>query len=144
MTILVLPLAQAYFIWYCAWLSIPSALYAYSIPTISHLAIIPAAVFTTSVLYWRIPRRDSWQRKLDITVVISGLSYNSYYVYSSEAIPISTKQIYSTLIGISGMCYAFSEYLIRCGRIWPATYAHASIHLFANIANIILYNSLER
>jgi len=28
---------------------------------------------------------------------------------------------------------------MTCGRIWNATYAHASVHLFANIANILLY-----
>ncbi len=48
------PILQAYFIWYCAWLSVPSAIYAYlSPPTTTHLAIILASVFVTSILYWR-------------------------------------------------------------------------------------------
>jgi hypothetical protein len=137
--ILTLPIAQAHFIWYCAWLSVPSAVYAYTHSTTAHFAPIPAAVFATSLLYWRNPIRDSWRRTLDIAVVSTGLTYQSYYAYSSDAIPNSTKQIYSTLIGISAMCYASSEYLMTRGRIWNATYAHASVHLFANIANIVLY-----
>jgi hypothetical protein len=33
---------------------VPSAIYAYmSPPTTTHLAIIPASVFVTSILYWR-------------------------------------------------------------------------------------------
>jgi hypothetical protein len=138
-----LPIPQAHFIWYCAWLSFPSAIYAYAHPATAHLAPIPTAVFATSLLYWRNPIRDSWRRKLDMAVVISGASYQTYYVYNTDAISYSTKQTYATLMGISAMCYASSQYFLKDRRYWPATYTHASIHLFANIANIVLYYGIN-
>ena len=44
--IITLPLPNAHFIWYCAWLSIPSTIYALTRKS-HHLAIVPATVFTT-------------------------------------------------------------------------------------------------
>ena len=78
---LALPLPHAHFIWYCAWFSLPSAIYAYSRPESAHLAVVPAAVFTTSLIYWRNPIRNSWRRTLDIAVVFSGMTYQTYYAF---------------------------------------------------------------
>ena len=50
---LALPLPQADFIWRCAWLSVPSAIYAGTAATTTHLAVVPASVWATSLLYWR-------------------------------------------------------------------------------------------
>ena len=140
---LTLPIPQAHFIWYCAWLSIPSAVYAYVHPATAHFAPIPATVFATSLLYWRNPIRNSWRRKLDIAVVSTGLSHHMYYALTSPGIePLTTRTTYLGLIGVSAFSYVVSEYYSRryCPRrYWSETYAHASIHLFANIANIVLY-----
>ena len=135
---LTIPLPNAYFIWYCAWFSIPSAIYAYSRPESAHLAAIPASVWATSLLYWRNPLRDSWRRTLDMAVVFSGVTYQTYYAFRHIR---NTQAIvgYSALIGCSAACYGLSNYLMTRGRTWPATYAHASIHLVANVANIVLY-----
>jgi len=43
---------------------------------------------------------------------------------------------------VSAASYITSNSLLNRGRIWPATYAHASIHLVANVANIVLYNAV--
>lgn len=140
-TILTLPLPNAIFIWYCAWLSIPSAIYAYSHPATAHLAAIPASVWLTSLLYWRNPVRNSWRRTLDMAVVFSGATYQTYYAFRHIR---HTPAIvgYSALIGCSAALYRLSQYFMTCGRLWPATYAHASIHLVANVANIVLYDSI--
>jgi hypothetical protein len=136
-----LPIPNAHFIWYCAWLAIPSTIYAYAHPTTAHIAPIPAAVFATSLLYWRDPIRDSWRRKLDMTVVSAGLTHHMYYaVYSPSII----QGYYFSLIGVSIMSYAISEYYLKRHRYWPATYTHALIHLFANIANLILYYGINK
>lgn len=134
---LALPLPNAHFIRNCAWLSLPSAIYAYSNPASTHLAIVPASVWATSLLYWKDPLRDSWRRTLDMAVVFTGLSYNTYYAVR-HASPTNLS-VYAALIGTSAACYCVSNYLMTRGRIWPATYAHASIHLVANIANMVLY-----
>jgi hypothetical protein len=138
---LALPLPNAHFIWYCAWLAVPSAIYAYSHPASTHLAIVPTSVWATSLLYWQHPLRDSWRRTLDMAVVFTGLSYNTYYAVR-HASPRHFG-VYAALIGTSAACYGISGYLMTRGRIWPATYAHASIHLVANIANLVLYYGVK-
>ena len=143
---LTLPIPQAHFIWYCAWLAIPSAIYAYAHPATTHFAPIPAAVFATSLLYWRNPIRNSWRRKLDITVVSAGLSYHMYYaVYNPTRrhTPVTT-HIYLALIGMSMTSYVVSEYYLYHRLYWPATYTHAMIHLIANIANVVLYYGINK
>jgi hypothetical protein len=141
-TTLALPLPNAHFIWYCAWLAVPSAIYAYSHhPASTHLAIVPASVWATSLLYWRNPLRDSWRRTLDMAVVFTGLTYNTYYAVRHTS--PRHFSVYAALIGASALCYGVSHYLMAHGRIWPATYAHASIHLVANIANLVLYYGVK-
>ena len=141
---LTLPLPQAHFIWYCAWLSLPSAVYAYAAAaaatTTRHLAIIPTAVWLTSLFYWRHPVRKSWRRTLDIAVVFTGVTYQTYYAYRyTSPTQFAT---YTTLIAASASCYITSNVLMKRGRLWPATYAHASIHFIANVANMVLYSGV--
>ena len=140
---LALPLPNAHFIWYNAWLSIPSAIYAYSRPESAHLAAVPASVWLTSLLYWRNPLHDSWRRRLDMTFVFFGATYQTYYAFRHIR---DTQAIvgYSALIGCSAALYRLSEFFMTCGRMWPATYAHASIHLVANVANMVLYASITK
>lgn len=114
---LTLPLPQAHFIWYCAWLSLPSAVYAYaaSATTTRHLAIIPAAVWLTSLFYWRHPVRKSWRRTLDIAVVFTGVTYQTYYAYRyTSPTQFAT---YTTLIAASASCYITSHSLMKRGRL---------------------------
>lgn len=137
---LALPLPQADFIWRCAWLSVPSAIYAATAASAAttHLAVVPASVWATSLLYWHNPVRDSWRRTLDMAVVFSGATYQTYYAFRHirNTPAIAT---YAALIGCSAACYGLSHYFMGRGLLWPATYAHASIHLVANLANIVLY-----
>jgi hypothetical protein len=138
---LTLPHPQAHFIWRCAWLSVPSAIYA---AATTHLAVVPASVFATSLLYWRNPVRDSWRRTLDMAVVFSGVTYQTYYAFRHIHGMSSAIATYSALIGSSAACYGLSQYFMRRGLLWPATYAHASIHLVANVANFVLYDAITR
>jgi hypothetical protein len=142
---LMLPIPHARVIWYCAWSSIASAIYAYSRPESAHLALVPASVWASSLLYWRNPVRNSWRRRLDIAVVLSGVTYQSYYVYTATATALapSTTQTYTALIGLSASCYGISQYYLARGRMWPATYTHAAIHIVANLANLVLYDGMN-
>jgi hypothetical protein len=141
---LTLPLPQADFIWRCAWLSVPSAIYAATAASsTTHLAVVPASVWLTSLLYWRNPVRDSWRRTLDMAVVFSGVTYQTYYAFRHiRDTPAIAR--YSALIGCSAACYGLSHYFMGRGLLWPATYAHASIHLVANVANVVLYDTITR
>ncbi len=139
---LTLPPPQSNFIWYCAWISVPSAIYAATRPCSNHLTVFPASVWATSLLYWRHPLRNSWRRTLDIATVISGVSYQSYYAFQTIRHTSPPHfACYTALITASAACYGISTYLMNRGRIWPSTYAHASIHLLANMANVILYRA---
>lgn len=106
------------------------------------IAIVPASVFTTSLLYWRKPLYDSWYRVLDITTVLSGVTYQSIYAFQTIRItsPNHHFAAYTAGIMLSAACYVLSNILMSRSRVWPATYAHASIHIVANIANLILYH----
>jgi hypothetical protein len=141
MSSLTLPIPNAHFIWYCAWLSVPSTIYALTHKS-HHLAIVPATVFTTSLLYWRNPVRGSWYRVLDMTAVFLGVTYQSIYAFQTIRITSPNRHfaVYTSLIAASVACYALSNSLLSRGRLWPATYAHASIHLVANVANMVLYH----
>lgn len=139
---LTLPLPNAHFIWYCAWFSLPSAIYAYSQRRSAHLAVVPASVWATSLLYWHNPVRDSWRRTLDIAVVFSGLTYQTYYAFRYRT-KSRTTPTYTALIVMSASCYGWSTYLLAQGHIWPATYTHAAIHLIANMANMVLYEGCK-
>ena len=146
--VLSLPLPQANFIWRCAWFSVPSAIYAATASATAsaattHLAVVPASVFATSLLYWRNPVRNSWRRTLDMAVVFSGVTYQTYYAFRHIRDTPAMK-IYSALIGCSAACYGLSQYFMGRGLLWPATYAHASIHLVANVANLVLYDTITR
>lgn len=94
----------------------------------------PRISWLTSLNYWQHPIRDSWQRTLDVAVVFAGVSYQSYCAFQATS---GTFYAYSIFIVISAGCYMISNYLLRHGKFWPATYTHASIHVFANI---VLYS----
>lgn len=136
----VLPQPNANVIWRTAWLSFLSSIYALTHPDTVYIAIVPAAVFTTSLNYWRDPLRDSWRRTIDIYVVYSGIGaiclYAYYYLDNTKS--VTHKHAFFYLILTSFMCYIVSEYYLKRNKIWTATYAHACIHIIANIANIVL------
>lgn len=140
---LALPLPNAHFIWCCAWFSIPSAIYAFLHPTTAHFASIPAAVFATSILYWSNPVHNSWERTLDIATVVLCATYQTCYaaqtIRHTSPLHFTT---YTAFIAVSAACYGVSEYMMSHGRVWPATYAHATIHAVANLANIVLYDGI--
>lgn len=89
------------------------------------------------------PIRNSWRRKLDMVTVTIGVSYQTYYAFGSIQYNSLAILTYIILIGFSAGLYIISNYLMKCGRLWLAAYTHASIHIVANIANIVLYNSIE-
>ena len=142
---LVLPLPNAHFIWYCAWFAVPSAIYAYAHPATSHFAPIPAAVWASSLLYWRNPVSDSWRRKFDIAVVSAGLTHHICYAVTTPGIDPVITRAYLSLIGVSTLFYVISQYyLLYRHSYWWATYTHAMIHVTANIAIFVLYYGINK
>ena len=96
--------------------SLLSAIYAYN--NSIKLWIIPAGVYVNSINYWRNPTM--------------GLRRN---------VPIITR-LYFTLIILSVAAYPISYWFQWRKQYVTSTFTHSLIHLFANIANIILYQNM--
>jgi len=99
-----------------------------------HLSIVPLGVWTTSINYWRNPVYG-WRRNLDLTYVPLALTYQLYY--SRSMIRFTD---YCVVSGVAILCYPVAWYLHTIGWAWGGIVAHSGIHIFGNIANLILYS----
>ena len=101
-------------------------------------AILSTCICLTSINYWRYPDY-SWRRYLDMAVVKSGLIYQIYYSYHAQY-----ATLYYILTGIGVFSYPIGVYYYRKGDWWASTYSHLTLHLFANMCNLILYSGYIR
>lgn len=102
---------------------------------LTHLSIVPLGVWVTSINYWRNPVYG-WRRNLDLTYVPFALTYQ---LYRARNMPFFTD--YCIITGVAVMCYPVAWYLHTIGWAWGGIVAHSGIHVFGNIANLILYSS---
>lgn len=114
-------------------LSLFSGIYAFA-QGLTHLSIVPLGVWATSVNYWRNPMYG-WRRNLDLTFVPVALTYQ---LYRSRNLPHFTD--YCIMSGVACACYPVGWYLHNIGWVWAGIVAHSGIHVFGNIANILLYS----
>lgn len=130
----ILPYENYVVIYKVSYVSLISAVYAYYQEHYSMIPV-PGGVFLTSVNYWRKPQQSSWQRKLDMAYVKLCILYNMFRAYNAEY-----QNKYYIILFISMLCYPISNYYYRKQRLWASTFWHCLLHIFANIANIILYS----
>ena len=88
----------------------------------------------SSINYWRDPM-PGWRRNVDIIFVVTSLM-NQY----AKAYKYQYAHIYYPLITLSASCYPISIYYYNNNKIWCSVYFHSGVHIFANLANIILYH----
>jgi hypothetical protein len=126
---------QSNFLWRTSWISFISAIYAFYQ---SHymLALVPAGVFLTSINYWYHPDY-SWRRYVDIMFVIFAIIYQTRYAFSHNAEHLDISLVF---MGAAAQFYLFGIYFYSMRRYWLSAYCHSGLHLFANIANIVLYS----
>ena len=100
-----------------------------------YCAIIPFAIFLTSVNYWKNPKYGI-RRKIDIFVSGIGLIYNLYE---------SSKSKYRILYIITCMggliCYLIAR---KMPNPQKSVSWHIRLHIMANVGNIILYMGMKR
>ena len=121
-------------IWKISFFSLFSSIYALHNKHYD-IAVVTGTVFITSIIYWTEPRYNSWQRNLDVCCVHLGLVYQLVKAYNSTY----GKQYYIfTFIAI--MFYLLGIYYEKKNFFWRSTYSHCLLHIFGNIANIILYS----
>jgi hypothetical protein len=99
---------------------------------------VASSVFLTSINYWKNPI-SGIRKKIDVTTVIVGLSYNIYQ--------ISKTNIYYILffylnILMGGICYYIATTYGKKMEFNKSTKWHVGIHVTANISNLILVRGL--
>ena len=132
---LVIPQKHANVIWWAAWLSLGAAWHAVYIQQ-PGFGIVPTCVLCTSLNYWRNPVRTSWSRTVDIGGVWGSLCYQNaiaYYMKHQQY-----QRVYFGCIAVSGACYVLGHFFMALNMPRASAYAHAGIHVVANIGNIVL------
>jgi hypothetical protein len=116
-----------------SFLSLATSFYA-SYNGFYDLALCPGGVFLTSINYWRKPDY-SWRRYLDMAYVKLAMSYQLYRAYKSQYMA----QYY--ILMVFAICfYQLGIYYYKKNKYWESTYAHCSLHIISNIANVVLYS----
>jgi hypothetical protein len=99
-----------------------------------HLSIYPGGVFLTSINYWRKPDY-SWRRYLDMCYVHYALITQGYKVYNAQY-----AMEYYTLSFIACCFFLLGIYYYKRKLYWHSTYAHCALHIFSNVANVVVYS----
>ena len=128
----IVPLEHGYYMCIISSLSLLSGVYALK-KRIYNLAAVPIGVWLTSINYWHYPVY-SWRRNLDMTYISGALVYQICKSYSSQNIGY-----YCFLTGFGVVFYPISWFLYKKKYLWSSTIAHSMIHIFSNLANVILY-----
>ena len=123
---------HADFIYYLSHISIISSIYAI-INAHYDLAFVPGLIYLTSINYWKNPVKG-FRRNLDMTCVFTTLSYQLYWSINSENFIL---YLFVKLIAM--ISFPISWYFVDKDFELSMLF-HGFVHLFGNIANIILYS----
>ena len=124
---------QYTYLYYSSYLSLISTIYSIY-RNYYFLTPVSLLVFLSSINFWRKPVITSWRRYIDIVTVFSTLCYQLYHVHNAQYVIL-----YYIFTSIAILAYLIGVYYYRIGKIWYSVYSHMSLHLIANIANIIVY-----
>ena len=111
---------------------IPSA---YALYVYQPLGIVPFSILCTSILYWSDPN-TLWKRHLDMSVSMSTIALHSAVVAFGN---YKSKHYHFPVLAFGCLCYPIGIYFHAKGRHWKSTYIHSLVHLFCNLAALILY-----
>jgi hypothetical protein len=99
-----------------------------------HLAIVPGSILLTSIQYWKHPIY-SCRRDMDIVVVHISTGYQHYMAYNAKY-----ANLYYVIYLIAAISFPISLYYYNKKNYWFSTFAHMTLHILTNAANIILYS----
>jgi hypothetical protein len=125
---------QYNFLWYTSWLGLGSFFFAVYQQKYM-LSFIPGIVWINSLNYWRYPDH-SWRRYMDIGFCTLFAVYQKIYSFDCEYF-----FWFNLVEGIALFCFALGIYFYSLNNWWYSTYCHILFHIFANLANLILYAS---
>lgn len=132
---LVLPETHSRKILYASPISFISSAYAWH-RGYYDLMFVPGSVGISSVLYWVYPDY-SWRRTFDIAVVQIALWYQVYRVWSGGATFLME---YCMFTATSILFFVFGLISYRKNHLKLSTFSHCSLHIIANIGNLIVYS----
>lgn len=99
-----------------------------------------AGVLGSSVNYWRWPV-FGWGRSADIAVVSASLFYQ--LAVTAPRAPPAGRDAYVAASTAGVVCYGVARHACRrLGRYNVASALHVGVHVFGNIGNLCLYDSL--
>lgn len=121
-------------IFYISFLSLFSCIYGLYKGHYDIAIFSPGGVFLTSILNWCNPLYD-WRRYLDISYVVFA------YIYATIRVFGSTYELYfHTFMAISIISFIIGCIFAKMEYYWYSTIFHMGIHIFANIANFIVFS----
>ena len=123
-------------IWRVSWICFFNSLYA-AYNKYYDLSLALGSIFLTSINYWRKPDY-SWRRYLDIIVVQLGFMYQLTKAYNSEYSLIYYSFTFSGITMFFVGVYYYNKNEEK--YLWRSTMCHISLHVLANIGNVILYS----
>ena len=100
-------------------------------------AVISVGTLSTSILYWRKPRRGSVERQFDRLWVLLSFLYQGRS--ACRELGAGRLAAYWALALITLCCYARARRLGAAGSLDASARWHSGIHLVGNVANAILY-----
>jgi hypothetical protein len=99
------------------------------------MGLIQLAVLGTSLNYWKHPRLDSWQRKLDMVCVAGAVSCQLV-----SAVGAKYQNVYYLFVALGVKSYFYSKFLSSRQRWWESVYFHSLMHALINIGVLALYS----
>jgi 23S rRNA-/tRNA-specific pseudouridylate synthase len=100
-------------------------------------AVISVGTLSTSIAYWRKPRRGSVERQFDRLWVLLSFLYQGRS--ACRELGAGRLIAYWTLAVVTLGCYARARRLGAAGSLDASARWHSGIHLVGNVANAILY-----
>ena len=101
---------------------------------------LAATVMFTSVNYWRHPT-FGLRRNVDIVCACGALGYQALFT-AYDTTPAG-RCAYWLAVAAGGCCYLLAFYNGRfLGNLNRASKLHVGVHLFGNLGNVMLYDSL--
>ena len=121
---------------FTSWITSVSVQQAVALEQWPTFGLGPACVLLSSLLYWHDPRRETWRRTLDLTVVRVGMA--SHVLLALLRCRPAGVCALLTGYALGGLCYAVGRVLTVRGHRWPGAVVHCGVHLFANLGNLAL------
>ena len=102
----------------------------------TYLAWGPCVGSIVAQKHWSAPR-SSWVRNLDIACVLSLMAAHWWAAWGSPAAPL----FYAMQV-LGAAMYGLSWHFAFRRKAWPATLAHAGVHVMGNTSVVLLYLTL--